>query len=232
MVASFSLGHQGVAAQGHDGRQHHQQIAPPALDAHVGLIDIPAGSHHAVTPLAQGFTRTRSPLHLPRPHRFMGNDDAPPKEHFRPIPQAELVPEAPEDDQTDDIRRLWQTVKWGPRALITLPRAQTTAESTVAQFRTLESFGNRAQLPVGASHAVPPFGAVRLRAVVPKTKLGGNLTEPRRAHGSTSVAWDRTDGGIASPMACAVWLLMTSSKVVGASIESSPGLAPLRMRST
>ena len=45
----------------------------------------------------------------------------------------------------------------------------------------------------------------------------------------TSVAWDSSDGGRVRPSACTVFRLMTSSKAVGASMRSSPGLAPFRI---
>ncbi len=106
----------------------------------------------------------------------MGNDDAPLKEHSRPIPQDELIPEAPEDDQTDDIRRLWPMVQWGPRALMTLPRAQTTAESTVAQFRALESF------PSGGISCRSAFRSSESTCCGTKNKEGGK--SDRTAPGS------------------------------------------------
>ena len=48
----------------------------------------------------------------------------------------------------------------------------------------------------------------------------------------TSSAWKRTAVGIVRPSALAVLRLMTSSNLVGCSMGRSPGLAPLRMRST
>ena len=54
----------------------------------------------------------------------------------------------------------------------------------------------------------------------------------RRVYSITSVARSRTEGGMVMPSALAVFMYSTRSKVVGCSIGRSPGLAPLRMRST
>ena len=51
-------------------------------------------------------------------------------------------------------------------------------------------------------------------------------------HSITSVARIRMEGGIVMPRCLAVFRLSTRSKVVGCSIGRSPGLAPLRIRST
>ena len=51
-------------------------------------------------------------------------------------------------------------------------------------------------------------------------------------HWITSSAIRRSERGIVSPSAFAVFMLMTSSKLVGCSTGSSPGFAPLRILST
>src|SRR6266511_3926858 len=148
------------------------QVTPLPLDFHVRLIDIPALPHGAVPPLAQGLAQEWGQLALPFPHGFMRKDDAPLEKHFRQVPQAQFVAEAPEDDQTDHIRWILQTVKRRRRAFIELPRAHTTAEATVAQIRALGAFGDRGRLTVEACHAVSPFREVSLHAASPKTKMG------------------------------------------------------------
>jgi hypothetical protein len=55
---------------------------------------------------------------------------------------------------------------------------------------------------------------------------------PAPAYWITSVAWNRSVGGIVRPRAWAVLRLMTSSNFIGCSMGRSPGLAPFRMRST
>ena len=76
--------------------------------------------------------------------------------------------------------------------------------------------------PMGAATALAPQCADDARG----RQMRGQL---RRAHGKTSVAWDKTDGGIVNPMSWAVLRLMTSSNAVGASTGRSPGLAPSRI---
>src|SRR5262249_34938375 len=53
----------------------------------------------------------------------------------------------------------------------------------------------------------------------------------RVRHWMTSVAWWRTDGGMVSPSAWAVFRLTTKSNVAGCSIGRSPGFAPFRILS-
>jgi hypothetical protein len=53
------------------------------------------GSHHAVTPLVQGFAQVRGELAFPLPHGFMRKDEAPLEEHLRQVPQAQFVAETP-----------------------------------------------------------------------------------------------------------------------------------------
>src|SRR5208282_3612160 len=52
------------------------------------------------------------------------------------------------------------------------------------------------------------------------------------SHSMTSSAKARSDCGIVSPSDCAVLRLTTKSNFTGSWIGRSPGLAPLRMRST
>ncbi len=52
------------------------------------------------------------------------------------------------------------------------------------------------------------------------------------SHSMTWSARASTDGGMASPSACAVRRLMTNSNFVGCSMGRSAGLAPLRILST
>jgi hypothetical protein len=71
-----------------------------------------------------------------------------------------------------------------------------------------------------------PAPLVRSPRITTLTPVGRAADRPQR---STSVAWDSSDGGMVRPMASAVFRLMTSSKAVGASMGSSPGLAPFRI---
>jgi hypothetical protein len=68
--------------------------------------------------LAQGLTQERSQLVLPRPDGFMGKDKAPLEKHLGEVPQAQLIPDTPQDDQTNHIRGILQAVKGRPRSLV------------------------------------------------------------------------------------------------------------------
>src|SRR6516164_3333175 len=54
---------------------------------------------------------------------------------------------------------------------------------------------------------------------------------PPSHHSITSSAWASTDGGTSRPSALAVFMLITSSYLVGACTGRSAGFSPLRMRS-
>jgi hypothetical protein len=80
----------------------------------------------------------------------------------------------------------------------------------------------------------PPVG-YRPRAAA--GRCGGlralrHVSRAGRSHWMVSSARARTDGGIVSPSVFAVLRLTTRSNFVGRSTGRSPGLAPLRIRST
>lgn len=78
---------------------------------------------------------------FPLPHGFMRKDDPPLEKYFGQILQAELVPEAPQDDQIDHIRRILQPVKGCSRAFIKPTPTAVTAKAAVAQRRPVGAFG-------------------------------------------------------------------------------------------
>src|SRR5215471_6395063 len=87
-------------------------------------------------------------------------------------------------------------------------------------------------------------GFLRLRDSSPRFWFGGEgkagligalLARPSGSpptHSMTSSARARSDGGIVRPRALAVLRLITSSNLLGCSIGTSAGLAPLRILST
>jgi hypothetical protein len=77
----------------------------------LGFVDVPAVSNLAVTPFAQGLCQMWSQPAFPRPHRFMSKHDTTLEEHFGKVPQAELVPEAPQHHQSDHIGGILQPIK-------------------------------------------------------------------------------------------------------------------------
>jgi hypothetical protein len=54
------------------------------------------------------------------------------EKHFRQVSPAQLVAEAPQDDQAGHVRRLLQPIEWGPRTFIKDPFAVATTEAAVA----------------------------------------------------------------------------------------------------
>jgi hypothetical protein len=62
----------------------------------------------------------------------MGEYNAPLKEHFGQILQAELVSEAPQYHEADDIRGILEMVERRACALVKATVAAATAETTVA----------------------------------------------------------------------------------------------------
>jgi hypothetical protein len=73
-----------------------------------------------------------------------------------------------------------------------------------------------------------------------RIRLTGDRGEQRESreqpgtihHWITSSARSKSDFGMVMPSAAAVLTLITSSNLVGRSIDRSPGLAPFRIRST
>src|SRR5262249_53393546 len=80
-----------------------------------------------------------------------------------------------------------------------------------------------------ASHAL---ALLRARRVRPRRRADERRDERAARHSITSSARASRVGGTSSPSAPAVFRLMTSSYLSGACTGRSPGLAPLRMRST
>jgi hypothetical protein len=65
-----------------------------------------------------------------------------------------------------------------------------------------------------------------------RATAAGGIEPDGRGHWITSSARASTAGGIVTPRAFAVLRLITNSNLVGCSMGRSPGLAPLRIRST
>jgi hypothetical protein len=110
-----------------------------------------------VTPLAQGLAQEGAQLALPRPHGFMRKDEAPLEKHFRQVSQAQLIPEAPQDDQADDISRILQPIEGCACPFIEDMSAVTTAKATIAQLRLIRAFARGHRLTVGTPHLTPSF---------------------------------------------------------------------------
>jgi hypothetical protein len=126
------------------------KVLPLALDTNIGFVHIPAVTDLTVTPLAKRLTEERRELAFPLPRGFMGNDDAPLEKHLRQIPQTQLIPKAPQDNQTDHIGRILQPVEGRSRPLIEAAPARATAETAVAQFGAIRALNGRSRPTVRA----------------------------------------------------------------------------------
>jgi hypothetical protein len=91
----------------------------------------------------------------------------------------------------------------------------------------------------GGLHFPSLLGAKPTSVETPKTTfLTLSVTLPlsiaalRKVHSITSSAVESNVGGMARPSDLAVFMLMTSSNLVGVCTGKSPGFSPLRMRST
>jgi hypothetical protein len=105
-----------------------------------------------VTPFAQSLAEERSQLALPPLYGFMGQHDATLEEHFGKVPQAELVPEAPQHHQADHIGGILQAIerRAGPfvKPLVTGP----TAKAAVPQLRPIRAFSGSGRPTMRACH--------------------------------------------------------------------------------
>jgi hypothetical protein len=108
--------------------------ARSSLDGAMVLFDIPALPDGAMPPLA-----------LPRLHRIMGTDEAPLGKHFRQVPQAELLPKAPQDHHADAFRRILEMVEQRPCALVKATVAAAATEATLTQCGAIRTFGGRSR---------------------------------------------------------------------------------------
>ena len=83
------------------------------------------------------------------------------------------------------------------------------------------------------SQSAAPSPALRSRRARLHKEAEGKCDQERpRCHWSTSLAWNKTVGGIVRPRALAALRLMTRWNVVGCSMGRSAGLAPCRILST
>ncbi len=79
--------------------------------------------------LAQHLTQHGSELCFSLFHRFMGKDYASLQEHFREIPQTQLVADTPEYHQAHDIGGILEVVDARAGALIKLSVAEATPKA-------------------------------------------------------------------------------------------------------
>jgi hypothetical protein len=96
------------------------EVWPLSLNFYIRLIHMLAATDGATAFLAQGVRQIRGEICIPVPNGFMCEHDAALEKHFDELPQAQLVPEAPQDDQADDIRRIVQPIEGRPGPFVEL----------------------------------------------------------------------------------------------------------------
>src|SRR5271166_5321092 len=125
---------------------------PTTTCADVGLVDVPASPDPAFTPSPEVINQRWGELRLPVADRFVTEFDPPDQEHLGQIAQAELVAEASEYHERDDIGRIPGPVENSAAAFIELLATGTAAEPPVAPSRTLRPFRNLRRVARHAPH--------------------------------------------------------------------------------
>ena len=99
------------------------QIPPQAVDFDKRLVDVPAAADVAASTVTEFLRHAWGEFRLPIPHRLVAKYDAADQEHLGKIAQAELVAEAPEHHERDDVARVLRPVQQAGAALNELPAA-------------------------------------------------------------------------------------------------------------
>src|SRR5258708_32361393 len=94
------------------------QIAPLPMNLEIRFIDVP-GSPCLPIPLSSQLVRKqRGKSSFPIPDRFVGESPSTLQKHFSHITKTQFVAQTPNDDKEDDIRRVFEVVEGGARALV------------------------------------------------------------------------------------------------------------------
>ena len=93
---------------------------------------------------------------LPIPHRLMAEHDAADQKHLGEIAQAELVAQAPEHHERDDVARILRPVQQAGAALVELLAALAAAESAISLSRALRPLRHSRRTAAQAPHPRPP----------------------------------------------------------------------------
>src|SRR3984893_8323818 len=105
----------------------------------VCLVDVPASADFAFSSPTQVLSQCWGKFGFPIPHGLIAEDEPADQEHFRQIPQAELVAKPPEHHESNDITRVLGSVQEAGAALVELLAAITAAEPAIALRRPLRS---------------------------------------------------------------------------------------------
>jgi hypothetical protein len=134
------------------------QIPPLTTHSDVRFIDIPAAAHSALAFATEVLRQSRRQLCLPLPHRLLGEDEPAGQKHLRQVAQAQLVAQATEHNEGNDVARVLCLIQHVSAAFIEL-LAAAAAEPAVALCRPLWSFADRGRSTCRTAHlASLPLG--------------------------------------------------------------------------
>src|SRR5689334_5943770 len=129
---------------------------PAATHFDERLVDIPAAADAAASTATEFLSQSRREFRLPIPHRLMAEHDAADQEHLGEIAQAELVAQAPEHHERDDVARILRPVQQAGAALIELLAALAAAEPAISLSRALRPLRHSRRAAAQAPHSRPP----------------------------------------------------------------------------
>jgi hypothetical protein len=108
------------------------QITPLALHFQIGLIHVSAWADFAVASTTELLCEQLGKTAFPFPDRFLREDKTTQQKPLGPVPQAQLIAEAAEQDWKDDVGGKLERVKGSAGSLLELAPAPATAKSVVA----------------------------------------------------------------------------------------------------
>src|SRR5687768_16105253 len=159
------------------------EIAPAALDLDVGLVDVPAPACLTAPAPPQVLGQGRGELRFPLAHRLMAEHEAADEEHLGQVTQGELVAQAPEHHERDDVARVLGPVQPAAGALVELLGAGATAEAAIALGRALGPLRHRLRPTLYAPHPIRPAvraGHIPRPLLISQGGVARDLTEPTR----------------------------------------------------
>ena len=122
----------------------------------MGLVDVPAPARLAAPAPPQLLGQGGGELRLPRAHRLVAEHEAADEEHLGQVPQGELVAQAPEHHERDDVARVLGPVQPAAGALVELLAACAAAEAAIALSRALGPLRHCFRPAPYAAHPIHP----------------------------------------------------------------------------
>ena len=150
------------------------EITPVPVDLDVRFVHIPALARLAASASPQIFSQRRCELGFPVANRLVAKNDAADEEHLRQVTQCELVAQAPEHNEGDDVAGILRSVQRAGTPLVELPPAGAAAGSAIALDGALTPFRNGRRAAPHTRHPTSPCQRQPYTAVQPwPTRLAG-----------------------------------------------------------